>query len=72
LTPSEVQQLLLDRLGLRVGPETAAYVLRSWQVDAPNIPVIATDARTGIRLTTGLRPSLFVGAPTAEVSNPAP
>lgn len=48
MTGSEVQQLLLDRLGLRVGPEMAAYVLRSWNAGASKVPVIATHARTGI------------------------
>jgi hypothetical protein len=50
MTPSEVQQLLLNRLGLRVGPEMAAYVLRACNAaaPAPTIPVIATEARTGV------------------------
>jgi hypothetical protein len=62
VTPSAVQQLLLERLGLRVGPETAAYVLRSWQAGqagtAPTIPVIATDAKTGVAMTQDVAPSL--------------
>ena len=59
MTPSAVQQLLLERLGLRVGPETAAYVLRSWQAGtAPTIPVIATDAKTGVAMTQDVAPSL--------------
>jgi hypothetical protein len=48
VTASEAQQLLLDRLGLRVGPEMAAYVLRSLDAGVATTPVIATDAKTGV------------------------
>jgi hypothetical protein len=40
--------MFLERLGLRIGAETAAYVLRAWDAGAEGIPVIASDARTGI------------------------
>ena len=48
MTPTELQQLLLDRAALRVGPEMAACVLRRWQSGASTSSVIATDARTGV------------------------
>jgi hypothetical protein len=71
VTPCEVQQLLLDRLGLRVGPEMAAYVLRSWEARAARISVIATDGRTGIPLASGLRPDMLSDAPTCPVAESA-
>ena len=56
LTVPQVQQLLIDRLGLRIGPEVAAYVLRRWQAamgaiegsPPAAVPVMGGDARTGI------------------------
>jgi hypothetical protein len=54
MTPSEVQQLLLDRLGLRVGPETAAYVLRRWDAGSESTPVVATQAKTGVAVRVAL------------------
>jgi hypothetical protein len=50
VTAPDVQQLFLERLGLRVGPEVAAYVLRKWQAGAKLVSVIASDARTGTAL----------------------
>ena len=42
-----VRTWLLHRLGLRVGPRTAAYVLRHLNSPDP-LPVMAGDARTGV------------------------
>lgn len=66
LTVPQVQDLLLRRLGLRVGPEVAAYVLRRWQAalsgteatPAP-IPVIGGDARTGTPARRSIDPATF-------------
>jgi hypothetical protein len=61
MNPDEVRTLFLQRLGLRIGPETAAYVLRRLEAghaalplggsageSAGGIPVMAGDARTGV------------------------
>ena len=57
MNPDDVRRLFLHRLGLRIGPETAAYVMRRLEAgqsalsvdDAPDvIPVMAGDARTGV------------------------
>jgi hypothetical protein len=64
VTPSEVQHLLLERLGLRIGPETAAYVLRSWGAQtAQTVPVIATDARTGVATRQDVAASILEAGP---------
>ncbi len=49
MTPADVRRLFLDRLGLRLEPEMAAYVLRrmSDAGAAARVPVIGGDARTG-------------------------
>ena len=62
-TLPDVQLWFLERLGLRLGPEMAAYVLRRIQTpstpaagtsggqslsDPSRIPVIGGDARTGL------------------------
>jgi hypothetical protein len=50
LTVAEVQKLFVHRLGLRIGPETAAYLLRRLEREgpAPAIPVMGANARTGV------------------------
>ena len=55
LTAAEVEKLFVQRLGLRIRPETAAYVLRqmaSGRAGLPlggaGVPVMAADARTGV------------------------
>ena len=54
---TEVQQKLRERFGLRLGPEMAAYVLRQLDQNPESIPVIGSDARTGVpcrvKLPTG-------------------
>ena len=53
MTAADVQQLVLDRVGLRIGPAMADYVLRRLQSTTPDaervlhLPVIARDAPTG-------------------------
>ena len=57
MNPEDVRKLFLQRLGLRIGPETAAYVLRRLEAGqaalpvgdaAGEIPVMGGDARTGV------------------------
>ena len=50
-------------------PETAAYVLRRWQLGFTRVPVIASDARTGVALqhavaAAALRQTEPLGPPT--------
>ncbi len=56
---SELQARVRRQLGLRVGPEMAAYILKrltaaATSADAATFPVMASDARTGIPLRTEL------------------
>lgn len=57
MTPVEVQQLFLDRLGLRIGPEMANYVLRRMTTPSEDtdrsrnpVAVMAGHAMTGVPL----------------------
>jgi hypothetical protein len=58
---TELQRRVREQLGLRVGPEMAAYVLK--QLGGGNastpIPVIAADARTGMPLRKELSPTVL-------------
>ena len=48
VTAAEVQRQFLHRLNLRIGPETAAYVLRRLDAESASpIPVMGGNARTG-------------------------
>lgn len=58
---NELQRYVREQLGLRVGPEMAAYILKRLNADdapAP-IPVIAADARTGIAVRKELPPAVL-------------
>lgn len=68
LNVAQVQAILLRQLGLRVGPEVAAYVLRRWQTSMTPaaeaastgfIPVMGGDARTGVPVRRDLDPSVL-------------
>ena len=70
MSPEDVRKLFLERLGLRIGPETAAYVLRRLEAghvalplgDAPGgIPVMAGDARTGVAVRRMISVSQITG-----------
>ena len=68
---SQVQQIFLERLGLRIGPEMSRYVLSritSGQ-DSPMplgaIPVMGGDARTGIPVRRIVDLSTFEAPPAA-------
>jgi hypothetical protein len=55
---TELQARVRERLGLRVGPEMAAYILKQLTDDGDaSIPVIAADARTGVPLRKELSPA---------------
>ena len=72
MTPSDVQTLALDRLGLRLGPEMAAYVLRQLadpSVTAP-VPIIAGNARTGCPVRLSINPH-DLAPPAAPPDHPA-
>jgi hypothetical protein len=66
---NELQRRVREQLGLRVGPEMAAYILKRLSADDSSspIPVIAADARTGIAVRKELTPKSLrplVGPPT--------
>lgn len=68
---AEVQRVLLDRLAIRIGPETAAFLLRHVRGGDSTRPVevIAADARTGVALRCEIDPSvLAAGTPAAPPS----
>ena len=75
LNADEVRKLFLHRLGLRIGPETSAYVLRrleAGQAALPlgeaagnvtaEIPVMGGDARTGVAVRRMIGLSRITGA----------
>ncbi len=67
MNPPEVQRLLLAHLGLRVGPEVAAYVLRrlTQAGDAlRELPVIGGEARTGIPVRMNIELARLQQGPT--------
>ena len=59
MTADEVQRLFLHRLNLRIGRETAAYVLRRTQGSSAALafPVMGGNARTGIPVRILVEPS---------------
>jgi len=56
MTAAQLSTLLRTRLGVRVGPHTTVYVAARLAArgDKP-IPIMATDARTGVPLRQTLR-----------------
>ena len=53
---SRLRQWFLDRAGVRLGPQTCAYVLRRLPDGGP-IPVMGGDARTGVPVRRLLNPT---------------
>jgi hypothetical protein len=51
-----LQQRIREQLGLRVGPETAAYLARQAEASPSYIPAMAGDARTGRPILAELDP----------------
>ena len=66
---SHVQDLFLRRLGIRIGPEMAGYVLRRLRAGEQSavpigpVAVMGGDARTGVPVRQFVDPSLLVGLP---------
>ena len=58
-TVAEVQKQFLHSLNLRIGPETAAYVLRRIDASpaASPFPVMGGNARTGVPVRLLVEPS---------------
>jgi hypothetical protein len=51
---TQLQSLMRERMGLRIGREMAAYLLRHKDDACPSIPLIADDARTGAAMQRDL------------------
>ena len=72
LTADDVRNLFLHRLGIRLGPETCAYVLRRLRpgqgAGLPHgpVPVMGGDARTGVPVRLQLDPALLSSALNPE------
>lgn len=58
---TQLQARIREQLGLRVGPEMAAYVLKQLSSGDGSSPiaVIASDARTGVPLRKELSPNVL-------------
>ena len=68
VTVAEVQKQFLHRLNLRIGPETAAYVLRRIDADpsASVLPVMGGNARTGVAVRVLVDPSQITAGLTSH------
>ena len=67
---TELQRRVREQLGLRVGPEMAAYVLKQLGSNGGTpIPVIAADARTGTPLRKELSPTVLRSLITPAAGN---
>jgi len=63
----QIPPLLLQRLGLRIGPNMAQYISESFNGGSSNpLPIIAGDARTGIARRQNLDPAHLL------ITNPQP
>lgn len=67
-----VQSAIREKLGLRVGPEMAAYVLRQLEAGNQTIGIIGGDARTGVARRTELAAALFREAPQIGMEQQRP
>ena len=66
MTTHDVEELIRNRLGLRLGTAMAQYVLDQFKAaGVPTIPVIAADARTG----TPIRTTFDLTTLSADMSN---
>ena len=71
MSENEVQRQVREQLGLRVGPEMAAYLLRRLGT-ADKVPVIAADARTGVPVRIDVAPeSLRIADSATTAPNPS-
>ena len=73
MNTSDVQEMFLQRLGLRIGPHMAAYVLGRISSPDPSmaigaLPVIAGDARTGEPVRQIVDVFSIVGSDPAHVT----
>ena len=60
---SELQSLVRDRIGLRVGTQMSAYILRKSAESSQPVAIIGDDARTGIPRRDLLDPRLLEAQP---------
>lgn len=61
MTEPDVREIFLKKLGLRIEPEMAGYVLKQTQPEsgsAEPFPVMAADARTGMPVRKMIDPRL--------------
>jgi len=75
VTPADVQKLFLRQLGVRLGPEMGAYVLRRLQAGgAVSAPVyyMGGDARTGVPVRTFVDPVALLADGPNPAAGPTP
>ena len=68
MNDTDVQKLLLERVGLRVGPEVARYVLRRSESIRGEVPVMGSEARTGIAIRRPVALSILTADTTNNVN----
>lgn len=72
MSESDVRELVLQRLGLRLGPEMTTYVWKHLNSGAASaVPAIGGNARTGVRISVEVPADLArvdpaQAAPTAQ------
>jgi hypothetical protein len=58
---SELQKLVRDRLGVRIGPRMSEYLRRRLAAPHQSVPIIGADARTGVALRQTIDPAMLMG-----------
>jgi hypothetical protein len=65
---SQLQEKLRTEHGWRVGDETARYVLAMIAAGAKEIPILASDARTGLALWEEFKPEITAAVPIVNIA----
>jgi hypothetical protein len=67
---SELQKLVRDRLGVRIGPRMSEYLRRRLAASNQSVPIIGADARTGAALRQMIDPAVLMGEAIGNASRP--
>jgi hypothetical protein len=58
---AQLQALVRDRLGVRIGTEMSKYLARRLAASSAVIPIMGADARTGAAVKRMIDPQLLIG-----------